>query len=888
MKSLVNIRFGSFCALVFLLGTFSCSTEKNKFFNRSFHNTTAKYNGYFNANEVIREALIDFHMQNKDDYTKILPVFIIPDDGKSKSLYAPMDKAIGKTGVVIKKHSMPNPEKHPNKKEEWCKWIDNNWMVMGIGYFYKRDFPEARTRFEYVFKQYQAEPIKYEAWLWEAKTFLELGDFVNAQSYLDKLQEKFEEQTDKQKIAAKKAKEAKAKKSKSKSKGKKNAQPNLNPDMDPKMYDDIQQTWVDFYLRKKEWTKAEEHLKKAIAITKSKKQKARLYFILGQICQQKGDRSAANLMYYRVDKLNPEYEMEFYSRIFRALNYEGGSSSALKRQLLKMARDDKNKDYLDQIYYALAEIEFKENDDPDAIGYLKKSVYYSTNNNRQKGLSYKRMGDYYYEHKKFINAKMYYDSTMANLPQEYEGYTKVKEKSESLKDLVTNLLVIQNEDSLQRMRNMPLADLEKYVEKVILAEDAEKERKRQAEENAAAKDPQNTIATTGGNGWYFYNPTIMAQGFSAFKKAWGPRKLEDNWRRSDKSSSGEFSEDTTNSSTVPESADLRKRIDDRIAKLSRSERDLDAAKGRLIEALYNAGSIYNERLREEKLAVECFNRLIRDYEESKNGLPAHFQLYVINKEDQTGPHATWILAKHPESEYAKIIKNPNYKKDEALARENDLKKYEETFYSYKRKDYENVLVACNDVISKDPKNSMLPKYYYLRAMTYGEMQKMPEFESALSETASKYPKEEVGIAAAEWLNRVRNKVSLENAAMGRSTYIFEDDVEHFFVLVFTGKMGSVNDAKAKISNFNSSDFGMDNLKITNTFLNTDDQIILVKGFANSKKAMDYYDAFRQTDMVKGLNDKADFFVITNKNYASFYVEKVVADYVKFFQENYLK
>jgi tetratricopeptide (TPR) repeat protein len=887
LKSLVNIRFGSVCALVFLLGTFSCSTEKNKFFNRGYHNTTAKFNGYFNANEVIKEALIDFHNQNKDDYTKILPVFIIPDETKSKSLYAPMDKAIGKTGKVIKKHSMPDPEKHANKKEEWCKWIDNNWMVMGIGYFYKRDFNEARTRFEYVFKQYQAEPIKYEAWLWEAKTFMELGDFVNAQTYLDKLQEKFEEQTDKQKIAAKKAKDAKTKKSKSKTKGKKGT-PNLNPDMDSKMYDDIQQTWADFHLRKKEWTKAEERLKKAVVITKNKKQRARLYFILGQLYQQKGDRSAANLMYFRVDKLNPEYEMEFYSRIFRALNYDGGNSFALKRQLQKMAKDEKNKDYLDQIYYALAEIEFKENNVDGAIVYLKKSVKFSTNNNRQKGLSYKRLGDFYYEKKKFINSKMYYDSTMANLPPEYENYAVVKEKSESLKDLVTNLLVIQNEDSLQRMRTMKPGELEKFVEKQLLAEDAEKERQRQREENESAKDPKNTVATTNTNGWYFYNPTIMAQGFSAFKKVWGVRKLEDNWRRSDRSSVSDFTEDTTNNSTDKATeGDMRKRIDDRIAKLQHDERTMDAAKGRLVEALYNAGTIYNDRLHEQKLAVECFDRLVKEFEESKNGLPAHYQLYVIKKEDINGADAVWILTKHPDSEYAKLIRNPNSVQDEAMERLGDVKKYEEAFTNYKRKDYENVLLACNDVISKDPKNSMLPKYYFLRAMAYGELKKMPEFESALSETATKYPKEEVGIAAADYLNRVRHNASIQDVISGKSTYVFEDEAEHFFVLVFTGKMGSVNDAKAKISNFNSSDFGLDNLKITNTFLNTDDQIILVKGFPNAKKALDYYNAFKQSDMVKGLNT-ADFFVITNKNYASFYVEKVVADYLKFFKENYLK
>lgn len=887
LKSLINIRLKGICVLAAMTVVFSCSTEKNKFFNRSYHNTTARFNGYFNAGEVIKEALIDFHAANKDDYTKILPVFIIPDEASSKSLYAPMDKAILKTGNVIKKHSMPNPEKKANKKEEWCKWIDNNWMIMGQGYFYKRDFNEARTRFEYVFKQYQAEPIKYEAWLWEAKTFMELGDYVNAQTYLDKLQEKFEEQTDKAKIAAKKKKDA-AKKAKNK--GSKTKVPDLNPDMNPKMYDDIQMTWADFYLRKKEYTKAEERLKKAILICKDKRQKARLHFILGQLYQAKGDRSGANLQYYKVDKLNPEYEMEFYSRIFRALNYDGGSSATLKRQLLKMAKDEKNKDYFDQIYYALAEIELRENNEPEGIAYLKKSVKFSTTNNRQKGLSYKRLGDLYYSKKKFIHAKTYYDSTMANLPQEFENYAQVKEKAESLKDLVVNLLVIQTEDSLTKLRTMPRAELEKYLDKVIADKKAEEERKRQEQENALAKEPVVSPTTNTGS-WYFYNPTTMASGFAAFKKLWGVRKLEDNWRRSDKSSTVDFEEDTSGTANSNNSANADDPLKEReamLVKILLSEKELAASRAKLIDALYMAGTIYNDRLREEKLAVECFERIVKEYSESKQALPAHFQLYVINKETETGPHAAYILNNHPESEYAKIIRNPNYKKDEANAKIIDQRKYEEVFIKYKQKEYENTLVACNDVIKNDPKNSMLPKYYYLRALTYGEMDKRAEFETALSETAAKYPKEEVGKAASELLDLLRKDNSKHNAEIGKSTYIYESDIEHFFVMIFTSKMGSVNDAKAKLSNFHSASFSLDGLKITNTFLNSDDQLVMVKRFDNAKKAMEYYEAFKRTDMLKGLNDKADYFVITNKNYASLYIEKNVADYIKFFQENYFK
>lgn len=881
---------GIFIVLLFI-GFFSCSTEKNKFFNRGYHNTTARFNGYFNAGEIIKESLFDFHVQNKDDYTKILPVFIIPNEDRSKTLYAPMDKAILKTSTVIKKHSMPNPEKKANKHEEWCKWIDNNWMIMGIAYYYKRDFLEARTRFEYVFKQYQDQPIKYEAFLWEAKTFMELEDFVNAQSYLDKLTDKYEEQTDKAKIAEKKKKDARAKKSSSKSKSKSKV-PNLNPDMDSKLYDDIQMTWADFYIRKKEYTKAEEKLKKSIELCRNKKEKARMHFILGQLYQIKGDKSGANYEFSRVDKLNPEYEMEFYSRIFRALNYDGGNSTALKRQLIKMAKDDKNKDYLDQIYYALAEIELQENHEPDGIAYLKKSVKFSTTNNRQKGLSYKRLGDLYYGDKRFINAKMYYDSTMSNLPQDYEKYAQVKEKSESLKDLVANLLIIQKEDSLQRLAKMPTGELEKFIDNLIAKEDAEAERKKQIELNEADKAPVTNVPGASGSSWYFYNPTVMAQGYTEFKRTFGPRKLEDNWRRSDKSSTIDFVDETDSVDQTEKKDDPLARRNAYIKKIPKSEKELLDSRMNLVVALYNAGSIYDERLKEEKLAIDCFDRVVKDFNEHEKSLPSHFKLYLIhsnkNNTALADVHKEYILTNFPESEYARIIKNPNYKKDEAYAKKADERKYEEVFLNYKKGDYTSALLACNDVIDHEPKNMLLSKYYFLRALCYGEQKKFTEFENALSETASKYPKDDIGKAATELLNKVRNINSVINASEGKSTYIFEPETEHFFVFVFTSTMGSVNDAKAKISNFNSADFGLDGLKITNNFLNTDDQVILVKRFDNMTKAMNYYNAFKLTDMLKGLNDKGTFFVITNKNYASLYIEKKVPEYKKFFEENYLK
>ncbi len=866
---------------------FSCSTEKNKFINRSFHNTTARFNGYFNANELIKESLIDFHATNKDDYSKLLPVFIIPTDETAKSLYPQMDKAITKTSNVISKHSMPNPAKHANKKEEWCKWIDNNWLVMGKAYYYKREFDEAKTRFEYVYKNYQGLPIKWEGILWEAKTYLEMKDYSNAYFYLEKLQEKMESQTDKAKIASKKKEEAKRKKSKSKTKI------TVDPDLDASLYDEILMTRADFYLRSKDFTKAEEVLKKAIKECRDKKQRARLHFILGQLFQERGDRSRANMEFATVDKLNPEYEMEFYSRIFRALNYESGNSSALKRLLVKMSKDDKNKDYLDQIYYALSEIALKENDEKLAVNYLQKSVRVSTKNNRQKGLSYKKLGDIKYSHKRFIDAKAYYDSTMLNLPTDYDQYAAVKEKSESLKDLVVHLIVIQREDSLMRIANMEPKDREKFLYKLLADQDAEADRKKQIEENKNNASPDNSVQNNTSTAWYFYNPNMLSKGNVDFKKTYGSRKLEDDWRRSDKTV---VDENGDAANEKPDETPVKK--DDPVARMQALEKKLPLSKkeqnesNKLLDAaLYKAGTIYKDRLNEEKLCIDCFDRITTQIPGYENELPAHFQLYMVyfdKTPDKSKQHADWILEKYPDSEYAKIIRNPNFKKEESLTKEKEEQQYNNIYELFSKRQYENTLTACNDVIGKDPKNNFLPKYYFLRALSYGELKNYEAFENALSETSTKYPKDEIGTAATELLNMYRSYHSRDNALSGASSFLYDANTEHFFVCVFKPDMGSVNDAKAKVSNFNSVNFSLAELKITNIFINTDDQIIMVKKFENKDKAMNYYNAFKGTDMLKGLSDKSDYFIITNRNYSAFYVEKNIEAYLKFFRENYLK
>jgi len=885
-----------------LIAIWGCSTEKNKGINRGYHNMTARYNGYFNANEIIKESLKTYHDSYKEDYSKILPIYVYADEKTASTLYPNMDRAISKTSVVIDKHSMPNPKKSgkKEKKAEWCKWIDNNWMVMGHAHFYKREFSAAREKFEYVKNTYKNLETKYDAQLWLAKTWLEEGNMAEAQKALDKLQkarEEGEEAKENKKSEKKETPEPKKKTSKKKSKlsGKRKAP--VKPEEETEVLfpeylnKDLVILQADYFIRNEKYEKAIEKLEEGIKLTKKKREKARLTFILAQVKQKTGNAAGASESYGQVLKLNPTFEMEFYSKINRALLFQGGDSRGIRAELMKLLRDEKNKDFFDQIYYALAELEFKEDDKEEGVSYLNKSIEASVTNDRQKGKSYLRLADISFNDRRYVPAKAYYDSSLAVLPKDYPNVNDITAKSQSLTELVTHLNTITLTDSLLELSKLSEKELDERLEEMIKKEMEDAERKRLAEEERLAKIKEaEAKQNNSDNSWYFYNPQTLAFGNSQFKKLWGVRKSEDDWRRSNKESFNELETDVVGSDSLlnNEQAQIDKKKEAYKKKIPHGPEQLSAATKKVMDALYYSGVIFKDRLNQKDLAVRQFKELLKRYDDGEFVLPSKFQLYLLNdgKAEQE-IYKKDILENHAESEYAELIRNPNYKRDDESAKINDGKNYSAVFELYQKKDFEKTLSACNDVIAKQPENYYLPQYYFLRAMCYGEMHQMESFEKALSECADKFPKNETGKQAAEILDYIRNKKSMEDAKSG-GTYVYESESEHFFVLLFPNSMGSINDAKAKFSDFNSAYFSTKNLKVTNNFLDTDNQLIIIKSMENKKAAMEYYQAFlNENDKMKNLKS-AEYFVISAKNYASFFVEKKVGDYKKFFQDNYLK
>lgn len=882
----------SFHCIVLILSVFlvACSTEKDAWLNRTFHNTTAHYNGYWNAKEIIKESMRGFESDYSENYDEIIPVFIYPNEEESKAFYSPMDTAAAKCDKVIEKHSMPSKKTGRYRRTEWCAWIDENWHVVGETRFYKRSYKDAQKIFKYVEKQYPKESVVYEARLWQAKVHIETENYAEAKRVLDKLledQEDLKEAKEKPKEKKKKKKSSYSKKRRKKSKKKKDEE--TGPPSFPKNFErQIWPVYADLYLRNGDFLEAKEALEKSIELVKKRSFKTRLIFILAQLDHKLGQGEASEL-YALVVKRNPKYDMAFNAKINKALSFSGGNSKKIKAELLKMLKDEKNKEYHDQIYYTLGEIELSENNMPEGIAYLEKSVQSSTSNSTQKSKSFLRLAKLFYEQKEFVKAQQYYDSTLTALSKDHPEFDNITVINKSLTELVKNLNLVQRQDSLLSFCMLSEKEREKKIFNIIDDAQARLEKKEEDRKNAALIASVGN--NTGGRGVFWaFDPNLRSSGFNEFRQFWGPRENEDNWRRQNKSTS--TTSEVENPTEVEVNPILTVEYYTKNLPCGDEEKELHA-KEDVIAGLYNAGGIYKNQLDDSEAAQKMFERL-QPYLPHKKAVAGLYQLYLLhqfkNATTEVAKYKSQIVNDYPDSEYAKIIINPNYKQTEKLATAEENKDYNAIYTLFTTEQYRATIERCEEKI-KDKTNIYYCKYLYIRALSIGFSNTNPEdlseVEAALQLVINDCNDEAINEQAKLSLEKLRNKQSVDDAKSGKGTYVYDPEAKHFFILVFPNDAGSVNKAKTKVANFNNASFSSRSLDITSSFIDENNQIITTKSFANKAEAMDYYVAFRvDKKQVKTLNKDFTYFVITDKNFAALFVEKTVSEYVDFFEKNY--
>lgn len=851
---------------------------------RGWHNMNARYNGMFNSNENQKEAIKKVEKANKDNFTTLLPLFVYPNDENAKNFFNDFDNSIKKSSIVISRHVIMNPKTKmeiPNA----CRWIDENYMLIGKSHLYKRDLFSALEAFEYVSKIYPQPKAKYIGKLWMIRADNEIGSYSLSEELIDEIRSAKDFPKDRSYAR------------------------------------EFALVSADLYIKRGDYPQAIKQLTRAVALTRKKITKARYIYILAQLNEKVGDTQKASMYYSMVPKYHPNYDMEFSARINHARFYDvsQGGSKVIKKQLLKMLKDDKNVDYQDQIYYALAEIANKEGDMPTAMDYLASSIKTSTTNTSQKALSYLKRGDIYFDQPEYKKAQANYDSAMTFLPKDYPNYQAIETKSKSLNDLVTNLNVIAHEDSMQVMARMSDSERDKAIEKLIKQEEedarkAEEASKLEKEKILSATPVTGTpVGGTTSGSWYFYNPTAVAFGAGEFKKKWGNRKLEDNWRRSEKElvltadQDADQAKDSTkmnnNSSSETETAGNTKDKNYYLSQIPLTADALAVSNVKILDAYYNAGSIYKEQLMNNQKSVETLEELLKRFPENKYRLSSYYQLYrtnlTMNNQTRADYYKNLLLTNYPDSEYAKLIKNPDYAKDINANKSVVERFYSETYQLYSDAKYAEVIQNCVTAEQQYSKSALIPQFSFLKALSIGRTQDINAFEGALIQVVEKYPKSPVKEKAQEILEMIKKQKTPTSStevsakadsvkAVVNSKFIFNESGEYYWVLIAENGKGDIDGFKIKLSKSNQELFSTLNIGISDMFLDGGHQLIMVKSFTGKIEAMKYYNIMRtRRDTFLDLKEGTyQMFAISAENFSVFYKDKNVDEYQQFFSQNY--
>jgi hypothetical protein len=872
-------------SLIFFI---SCSTEKNTYINRKYHSVTAKYNGFFNANELINQAMRSYKSSYKEDYYFQIPIERLPGEKEVEGILPAMDTAISKCTKVIQNHSMPTI-KGSYKKVEYNTYIDENFITVGIANYYKRNYENATRNFEFVSRLFAKDKSNYIAKLWQAKIDIELGNYSDALTNIEFLDGIIEDQYGKDsKNNKKKSSKTKSNsKKKSKSKTKSKTSDDEPAQLPSRLRDDFFRVKAEYYLKKTETKLAIESLEKAVELS-SKKEKARIYFVLGQLYSVLKNPTKSNVNYSKCLQYPAPYIMHFNAKMNQALS---GKDVGMKNKLIKMVKEAKNVEYRDQIYYALASIEMKENHNKEALSYLTKSVQTSTSNKRQKAMSYEKLGDLSYAKSNYVSAQKYYDSCGLVMPENYPNGENIKEKASKLSTLVKAVETANFEDSVQRIALMPEKERIKYLNDVLKQIKEEIERKKRIEEQKMQEmqEALNKQNEESGKKGYWNNNKTRQEGYNEFKKNWGQRENKDDWRRSEKIDNSISDSNQDSTQVIDEKKEEDSLTVEKLAlNLPLTEEAMAKSIDKLLNAWYDAAIIYKDQLNELEISSEYFEKILFRRLINKIDLSAAFQLYRINESNSKAePYKKHILDKYPDSDYASFIKDPEYFLKQKNNERNDELEYLKIYENYKKKSFNLVIAEIDAIVAKNSQSKLLAKFKLLKVnakanLTEDKKSLLPD----LNEITKDFPNTDESKRAQEMIDIIQKGFSSNDSInKKKSPYIFSDESTHY-AIILVQKPLNLTDVQNKINTYNNDKFSNLKLKSSTLVLNDANSVVLLKEFKSITKARDYLSSYKSAKRELGKFNELKILLITSENLKKLLELKKIEEYELFHDENY--
>lgn len=916
MKTIKTRHIIPIAALIALLITAGCSTEKNTAQSRWWHSFNARYNTYYNGTLAYIDGSLEKETGNKDNFTEMIPLYTVGNKASRDLGKSNFDRAIEKSQKAIKLHSIkkrPQWTKNRRKTEKDIEWLNRKeynpflwkaWMLMGRSQFMKGSFDEAASTFAYMSRLYSTQPAIYgRARAWLAKCYIEEGWIYDAEDVITKIK---------------------------------------RDSLHWRAVKEWDYTYADYYIHTKRYAEAIPYLRKVIKHEMRRKQRAREWYLMGQLEAALGHKENAYKAYKRVIRLNPPYELEFNARIAMTEVMAGTQSKKMIRRLKRMAASDNNKDYLDQVYYAIGNIYMLQKDTANAIAAYEKGNKKSTRNGIEKGVLLLTLGNIYWDKEDYSNAGRCYGEAIGLLDKERDDYEQLSERSKVLDELVPYTDAIHLQDSLQTLAKMPEAERNKAIDRVIeaLKKKEKEERDAQAELNAQqqmaqqggmnnmnnANNMMNNTTDKSGK-WYFYNPTAVSQGKATFQKMWGRRENVDDWQRVNKTvvslndNPAEMTDEMRDSIAAAEAAaDSLENVMDSaqnnphkreyyLKQIPFTEEQVAESNKIIEDGLFHSGIIFKDKLDNLPLSEKNLRRLTDNYPEFENMDEAYYHLYLLYSRRQDKAQANVYLEKlkqnYPESQWTVLLSDPYFEENAKFGEHIEDSLYAATYNAFKAGRYNEVSTNTALSAQRFPLGANRDKFIFI-----GGLSKLNSGDSNgcltdMEEVVSKYPQSGVSPMAGMIINGVkagrqlrggrfdigdvwahRSVVLSDSDSIAARKFVAERNTDFTFMIVYSPDSLNENQLLFELARFNFSNFLVRNFDIVIDELNGLHRM-KVSGFRNYDEALQYARQLYKNQKVMSIASKGRAIIISDSNIELLGTQYSYNDYDKFYEQHFV-
>ncbi|MCI5854784.1 MAG: tetratricopeptide repeat protein [Prevotella sp.] len=716
----------------------ACSTKNNTAKTRWWHSFNARYNTYYNGSLAFIDGYEEKEKANQDNYTEVIPLNMVGNKNSVNLGRANFDRAIEKSEKAIKLHSIkrrPVWTKNRRKTAKDIEWLNRKeynpflwkaWLMMGKSQFQTGRFDEAAATFSYMSRLYATQPaINGIARAWLTKCYVELGWLYDAEDVITKMK---------------------------------------RDTMHYKAKTDWDYAMASYHVKAQHYQEAIPYLRKVIKHEKRKKQKARQWFLMGQMQAILGNKDEAYKAFRHVVRLNPPYQLDFNARIAQTEVMDGSQWKQKIRRLKRMAASDNNKEYLDQVYYAMGNVYLSRKDTANAIGAYEKGVKKATRTGVEKGVLLLHLGDIYWEMEKYSDAKRCYGEAIGLLDRERKDYAILSERSKVLDELVPYTEAVYLQDSLQVLATLPESERNKAIDRVIEElKKKEKEEKRAAQEaeaekilqqqgavgnrnntkNNTANTPQNNKQTT----WYFYNQMAVNQGKTLFQQQWGKRENVDDWQRINKTvvnmgggddevvaadstmagegMTGEMTQTEEGQEGKEEVADSAANDPHErayyLAQIPFTEEQKAESDNIIKDGLFYAGIIFKDKLNNLKMGEKTLMRLTTQYADYEKNDEAWYHLFLLysrlGQQEKAEACLAHLQNDYPESQWTILLSDPYFEENSRFGVHIEDSLYAATYEAFKANRFDELKGNVKLSTERFPLGAHRPKFIFVEGLT---------------------------------------------------------------------------------------------------------------------------------------------------------------------------